>query len=308
MARSIGHAMRAVKLNLSSEENAMSNTITPAGNTATDPRSPVIALHCSGGSGKQWWHLSHALQRRFMVTAPDLIGCGENTHWRGEGPFHLSDEAAAVVRIIDACDTPVHLVGHSYGGAVALRVAVERPNRIASVSLYEPTAFHVLKAVGPDGWDALSEIRSVAMEITRGIATGDYRAAARRFVDYWNGASTWDGLKPEAQADLMHWVPKAALDFHALIEERMPLEAYRRLRVPMLLMRGEHSPIPVQLVVQKLAHVCKPQAVKVIAGAGHMGPFTHSEIVNRVILDHVLTVSTGTHAEDSRRAKPAQAA
>jgi pimeloyl-ACP methyl ester carboxylesterase len=274
----------------------------------TDPRLPVIALHCSGASGKQWRHLSHAVQGRFMLIAPDLIGCGENAHWRGERPFRLSDEAAAVVRIIDACDTQVHLVGHSYGGGVALRVAVERPNRIASLSLYEPTAFHFLKAVGPDGWDALSEIRSVATEITRGIATGDYRAAARRFVNYWSGATTWDGLKPEVQADLVHWVPKAVLDFHALIEERMPLEAYRRLQVPMLLMRGEHSPIPVQLVVQKLARVCRPRAVEVIAGAGHMGPFTHSEIVNRVIVDHLLAVDTSTQAEDARRAMPAQAA
>src|SRR6266536_1481912 len=36
---------------------------------------------------------------------------------------------------------PVHLIGHSYGGGVALRVAVERSNRIASLTLYEPTAF-----------------------------------------------------------------------------------------------------------------------------------------------------------------------
>jgi len=286
----------------------MSNMIALAGSMATDPRSPVIALHCSGASGKQWRALSHAVPRRFMVMAPDLIGCGENAHWPGERPFHLSDEAAAVVRIIDACDTAVHLVGHSYGGGVALRVAIERPNRIASVSLYEPTPFHVLKAAGPDGWDALSEIRNVATEIMRVIATGDYRAAARCFVDYWNGASAWEGLKPEVQADLVHWVPKAPLDFHALIEERMPLEAYRRLRVPMLLMRGEHSPIPVQLVAQKLARVCKPRAVEVIAGASHMGPFTHSEIVNRVIVDHLLAVDTSTQAEDARRAMPAQAA
>jgi pimeloyl-ACP methyl ester carboxylesterase len=79
------------------------------------------------------------------------------------------------------------------------------------------------------------------------------------------------------QADLAYWIPKAALEFRALIEERMPLEGYRRLRVPMLLMRGEHSPLPVQVVAQKLARVCKPRMAETIRGAGHMVPFSHCE-------------------------------
>ena len=251
---------------------------------------PVIALHCSGASGKQWRDLSQALAGRFNVIAPDLIGCGENSRWHGEGPFQLTSEAAAVIDIIDACDVPVHLVGHSYGGGVALRVAIERPNRVASLSLYEPTSFHALKAAGPDGWDALTEIRAVAREISQGIANGAYRAAARRFVDYWNGSGAWNRLRPEVQADLVRWVPKAALDFRALIEERIPLEAYRRARIPMLLMHGDDSPMPAQLVAHKLARSLNPRVVQIIAGAGHMGPLTHAEIVNRAILDHLRAV------------------
>ena len=285
----------------------MSNMVAFAGRKPSKTRSPIIALHCSGASGKQWRALALAVPPRFMVIAPDLIGCGENGHWSGQGPFRLADEAAAVVKIVDAFDAPVHLVGHSYGGGVALRVALERPNRIASLSLYEPTLFHVLKAAGPDGWAALSEIRMVATEITKGIVTGAYRATARRFVDYWNGASAWERLKPETQADLAYWIPKAALEFRALIDERMPLEGYRRLRVPMLLMRGEHSPLPAQVVAQKLARVCKPRT-ETIPGAGHIGPFSHCESVNYAIVDHLLAVDPGHQANDARHAMTAQAA
>src|SRR6266516_1098475 len=52
---------------------------------------------------------------------------------------------------------PVHLIGHSYGGGVALRVAVERSNRIASLTLYEPTAFQG----SPGAYLARSEINSL---------------------------------------------------------------------------------------------------------------------------------------------------
>jgi len=59
-------------------------------------RTPaVIALHCSGGSGRAWRNISPALGGCFNVLAPDLIGNGTSPHWRGPGRFRLADEAAA---------------------------------------------------------------------------------------------------------------------------------------------------------------------------------------------------------------------
>ena len=179
-----------------------------------EPAKPVvIALHCSGGSGRQWRHLTEALGGGFDVIAPDLFGCGTRGHWSGEGPFRLTDEAALIVDIIDNCEGPVHLVGHSYGGGVALRAAVERSTRIASLSLYEPTAFHMLKAIGPDGHDHLAEIRGVAGNVASAVVNGNYRAAARRFVDYWNGQGAWNDLRPEHQAELVRYIPEGLPGF-----------------------------------------------------------------------------------------------
>jgi pimeloyl-ACP methyl ester carboxylesterase len=263
-----------------------SNGIRPQGDGPV-----VIALHCSGGTGRQWQHLTQALAGWLPVAAPDLIGCGGGPHWSGEGPFRLTDEARAIVDFIDARRGPVHLVGHSYGGGVALRVAVERPHRIASLSLYEPTAFHVLRSIGGEGRHALEGIQAVAGDVTGQVSAGAYRAAARRFVDFWNGAGCFDKLKPEAQDGLVRYIPKACLDFRALIEERAPLVAYRRLRAPLLLMCGERAPIPTELIARKLAAVMNPGALRMVAGASHMGPVTHAEVVARAIADHILATA-----------------
>jgi pimeloyl-ACP methyl ester carboxylesterase len=255
-------------------------------------------LHCSGSSGRAWRHLAAALGERFALIAPDLIGCGASPHWSGQHPFRLADDAAPVVDIIDALDAPVHLVGHSYGGAVALRAAVERPHRVASLSLYEPTPFFVLKSMGPDGAAALAEIRAVSADVDRAVVRGAYRMGARRFVDYWNGAGTWATLKPETQAELIRYVPKACLDFRALIDERLPLVAYRRVRAPLALLRGEHAPHPTDLIVRKLTDVMRPRMVEVIAGAGHMGPFSHAEAVAGAIAAHLRHSAAMTEAND----------
>lgn len=259
-----------------------------AGAGAPARKPIVIALHCSGSSGRQWNKLALALGDRCRLIAPDLIGGSAVARLRSGHRFQMADEAAPVVEIIDAQDGPVHLVGHSYGGAVALRVAHARPARIASLSLYEPCAFHVLPSLGPDGQIALQEIESVAGKIVHDVLDGDCNAAAARFVDYWNGVGIWAGMKPESRAELLRRMPNAPREFRALFDEPTPFAAYRRLACPALLMRGELAPMPTALIAHALFSVMPAAAIETISGAGHMGPFSHIELVNEKIAAHVL--------------------
>ena len=66
---------------------------------------------------------------------PDLIGTAARGHWCGERAFSLAGEAAPILSTIDRLAAPIHVVGHSYGGGLALRIAAERPDRIAPAQL-----------------------------------------------------------------------------------------------------------------------------------------------------------------------------
>jgi pimeloyl-ACP methyl ester carboxylesterase len=255
----------------------------PASSSATS----VIALHCSGSGAAQWRKLGEALGPRHAFVVPEHYGCDSTGAWSGERAFTLADEAARTIGIIDASRGKVHLVGHSYGGAVALRVAVERPERIASLTLYEPSAFHLLKVMGSHGAHALAEIIAISKLTADGVVCGDYRGAAASFVDYWGGRGAWQALRPSVQAALTRWAPKAPLDFRALLDDRTLASAYRNLRVPALIMRGQHAPVPSRAIAERLPMLLPAARLAIVEGAGHMGPLTHADEVNAIIVRHI---------------------
>lgn len=260
------------------------------------PPTNVIALHCSGAGAGQWKKLAAALGPQYAVDAPEHYGCDSIGHWTGEHAFSLADEAQRTIDLIDRCDGKVHLVGHSYGGGLALHVALARPDRMASLSLYEPSAFHMLKAFGPATREAFAEIAAITAKTGSGIVSGDYRSAAVAFIDYWGGAGAFANLRPALQSALIRWIPKAALDFRALIEEGTPLAAYATFDFPVLVMRGEHAPAPTRQIAEMLPGLLADARTVVIDGAGHMGPMTHAEAVAAEIARHIRQAEEPAHA------------
>jgi len=252
-----------------------------------DERPSVIALHCSGATGWEWRLLDSYIGHRFSLITPNLIGTDGAERWSGEHEFRLTDEAAPIVSAIDAARKPVHLVGHSYGGAVALRCAIERPAKIASLTLYEPAAFYALRTM-VDGIVALDQITAIANEVGRCILTGAYRAAAKQFVEFWNGHDSWTTMRPETQDAVIRYIPKVYLEFSAMVGERISLTAYQQLSCPVLLLQGDSSPEPMRMIARQLTKSMRLVSLRTVSGAGHMGPLSHAADVCSMMANHVL--------------------
>ncbi len=245
---------------------------------------PVVLLHCSGSSRGQWRALVERLDPHYRVIAPDLYGYGAGARWPGRQAFSLEHEAAPLAALLQRVGEPVHLVGHSYGGAVALHIARTCGARVRSLTLIEPVAFHVLR--GGDLFDAigLREINDVVAQVHHALACGDYAAGYGHFVDFWSGAGTWEAISPARRDALAAQLPKVALDFHAALHEPAQLDAYRSVAMPTLILCGDRSVLAAQRICERLSATLRGARVATVRGAGHMLPLTHRDEVNDLIV------------------------
>lgn len=247
----------------------------------------IILLHCSGSSGAQWHALVSRLGARNRVLAPDLIGYGAAPGWSGRGEFSLAREAAAVRSLLGRLGEPVHLVGHSYGGAVALHLARTHPALLKSLVLVEPSAFHLLRHGDAMDAAALREIMAVAADVRAALAVGDYGGGCARFVDYWSGPGSWAAMPAEKRAAFAPQLAKVALDFHALLAEPTDLEDLCDIALPSLLVQGERTTLPSRRICAHLRTALPKGTFRVVQGAGHMVPITHRDEVNALIASYI---------------------
>ena len=94
-------------------------------------------------------------------------------------------------------------------------------------------------------------------------------------------------MRRNVQADIVRYMPKANLDFHAMLED----DAARRLcavQFSGLLLAGEHAGDASQMIVCQLARAMKRASAQTVYGAGHMGPLTHSDVVSTLIARHIV--------------------
>ena len=255
------------------------------------PLDRVVLVHCSASSARQWKALAEQLPD-FHPVPLDLWGHGNQGRWHGAAPLSLAEEAVA---IHEACPAgrPFHLIGHSYGGGVALRFALSLPQRLRSLTLIEPSSFHVLKDAQVTDAHLLDEIRAVAEAVNRGVICGDYFSGMQTFIDYWGGAGSWESLSDDKKVQFGHLAVHIAHHFWSLIEEKTPLAAYRAVDVPTLIVCGTRSPQPSRTITQLLVETLPHARHRTIRNAGHMSPITHPADVNGLVVEHVLKNRTG---------------
>jgi pimeloyl-ACP methyl ester carboxylesterase len=242
--------------------------------------TPIVLLHSSMSSNKQWRALIDRLRGSYRLIAIDLYGYGA-TPAPSTTSFSLDDEVTLVRSVLDAAlrpDERFHLVGHSYGGVVALQYAPGLMRRLRSLTLFEPIPFHLLPRSAP----TMPELLEIQRQVEASLAHEDAGAGVASFVDYWSGAGAFARMPEERRATLCRQLPKIALEMRAVAAETTAAAAYQRITAPVCLMGGRDSPPAAHAALAALAAVF-PRAQRRLVNAGHLAPATHPDLVNPVI-------------------------
>ena len=239
----------------------------------------VVLPHSSASSARQWQQAIQALQARFEVHAVEFHDHGAQPAWRGDAPMTLADEAALVEPLL-AQAGGAHVVGHSYGAAVALKLASRRPALVRSVVAYEPVLFGLLCDDAGSQCE-LQAVVAVAEAMRQRLAEGHPQVAAQRFIEFWSGPDAWAALPADRRQAFAARVPAVLQHFAALFGDPLTRDDLARLRMPLLLASGARTVPSARRVVQ-LVCAAQPRAQReVLDEMGHMGPITHAATFNR---------------------------
>jgi pimeloyl-ACP methyl ester carboxylesterase len=256
---------------------------------------PVVALHGSASTGAQWRTLVGCIGGRFRVVTPDIPGYGSSAPGMGSG---LVDDARAIAGLAAAIGEPVHLVGYSYGAAVALKLAALRPELLRSLTLIEPVSFHLLRHGRRSDHELYTDVAGLASRIFSHAIDKRPAEAMQVFVDYWSGEGAWARTSLRLRAELITHLPRVCADLRAVMFEHQTVLDLAGIPCPTLVVEGSDSPEVSRRLSRIVADAIPRASLATVPDAGHLAPLTDPHIVDPMIAEHLLA----TDRAGSRRA------
>jgi pimeloyl-ACP methyl ester carboxylesterase len=243
----------------------------------------VLLVHSSLSGARQWSSLMRDLQTRMRVRAVNLFGYGSTPAWDQWRAPTLDDYADLLARAVPEGVAKISLVGHSFGGAVAMQAAARQlKGRVERLVLIEPSPFYLLHRSGHH--DEFRELSVLANLSKQCIGDRKPEVAAVLFIDYWGGPGTWSAGSVERRSGFVRLIPVIANEWNAVLDGDMELDDWAaELPSDTLVVSAAGIRRPLAVLAKLLLDARPDWQFASIGEGGHMAPVTHPHLVNPIV-------------------------
>lgn len=274
-------------------ENGLCDWVSVEGNPVPcdiSGEGPTLVLVHGGWADHRIWHeVRPHLQKHFTVFAFTLSGFGP-WDWSDDA-FGLNPHTEDLIKIIDHLGVPVHLAGWSYSGHALLAAAAARPDRVLSVSHYEPSLGYLLGSSAED-LRAL-ESANIGLAPTEELfKNGDAEAGIRVGLEYLFG------MRPRGFSDFSQYIQRVFLNNahtipkHIYAPNPTPLNSQllSQITCPVALLSGSETHSIFKRSVETVASMKSDVRTPKIPGAGHGWPVQKPNEFANEVLKFVISV------------------
>jgi len=244
----------------------------------------IVLVPGSCSTGAAWRPVIAAWDNRFRCVATSLLGYGGTAERRTADDPSISHEADPLEAVIRRAGGRVHLVGHSFGGLVALAVALRNQVPLASLAIVEAPAVEWLRERG-EHWHYRSFRRMTAAYLAD--FDGGNKEAIAAMIDFYGGAGTFESWPPRVRAYAIETTPVNILDWASAYGFLPPSASLAGIQIPVLVLRGEASHPAVRRANALLSEGLRGAELVTVDGAAHFMIATHANQVGRLIARHV---------------------
>jgi non-heme chloroperoxidase len=244
---------------------------------------PVVLIHGSVSDYREWSIQMKPLARRYRV-----IAYSRRYHWPNAQPGTNVDashevqveDLAAIIKALKI--GPAHLVGHSFGGAVALHLAVRYPELVRTLVLAEPGVVSIMGNTPEADEAASKKVPTHRDRMNEAFKRGDPEQIVRTYAATV-APGVFEKVKPEVRQMLLENVPAFQLDFTS---RRLPFtcETAGQITTPALVMAGDRSDSFLQRVAEKTAACLRNARSVSISKATHWIPHDQPQKFKRFCL------------------------
>ena len=249
------------------------------------PTLVLVPGSCS--TGLAWRPVVKALDGKFRCVTTSLLGYGQTAERRLDGDPAVELDVEILERVIRkaaAGGETVHLVGHSFGGSMALLVAMRKRVPIASLTVLEAPIPSLLRACGED-----AHYRSF-LDMTNGYFAawrGGDREAISAMIDFYGGEGTWAAWPERVRDYAVETTPVNMLDWACAYDHPLSPDMLSEIDVPVAVAVGAQSHPAICRANGLVAMSIEGATFRTIGGAAHFMISTHPAQVAELIADTV---------------------